>query len=98
MLSETSRLTESTYYADVDEMDIIDKYTKGIKDGTVSFRTNSKIEKQLDDLMNYKVESNYKPSKEFARFLCSDLKGSTLDIKYFEWKALLSRLVKEFRK
>lgn len=98
MLSETNRLTESTYYANVDEMDVIDRYTKGVKDGRISFRINGKIEKQLEDLMNYKEGNNYNPSEKFARFLCTDLKGSVLHIRYSEWKALLGRLVKEFKK
>lgn len=70
-LVEGIRLTESTYYEDVCNEKGIDKYVKLINKNAVLYKKNELVEKQLFDCMNYKLDKEYYPSKNFALFLSS---------------------------
>ncbi|MCI8314820.1 MAG: hypothetical protein HFH74_07250 [Lachnospiraceae bacterium] len=83
-MSETNRVTASTYYADIDEQDAISKYVVKLKEGKDLFRKNQITEKQLYAYMNYMNEQTYKPSEQIADFLSKPLKFHRLNLSVFE--------------
>ncbi len=97
LLCSTVRLTSSTYYENIDDKHVIDKYVKGIKNGTVKFIKNKQTEKQLEMIMNYKMGCEYNPSDQMAQFLCSNLRRNKLHLSLSEWKELLKKVVKLYK-
>lgn len=93
LLCSTIRLTSSTYYENIDDKHIIDKYVKGMKNGTVKFKKNEQTEKQLEMIMNYKMGCEYNPSAQMAQFLCSNLHKNKLHLSLSEWNKLLKKMV-----
>lgn len=73
-MAETQRLTESTFYADIDEENAISKYVTELKTRGNLFNESIIIQRQLYDYMDYVDEKNYKPSEKIANFLCGHLK------------------------
>ena len=88
---EGIRLTESTYYEDVRDKTAIDKYIRLLKKSVSLFRENKNVEKQLYECMNYKLNQEYYPSREFAIFLNSINKKNKLRLRkkeyinFFQW-------------
>ncbi len=91
-----ARLTESTYYEDIDDEDAIQKYIEKIKIGKKLFRKSELAEKKLYAYMNYKEGKQYCPSEEMAAFLNSDLKKRRLKLTLDDIKEVVSILWKEF--
>ena len=98
LLCSTIRLTSSTYYGNIDDNQILDKYVKGIKKGTVKFKKNSQTEKQLETIMNYKIGCEYNPSERIAKFLCSNLHKNKLHLSLSEWKEILKKMLELYRR
>lgn len=73
MIERCRRLTASTYYENIDDSGILDKYAEKIENGEELFQQNNEIEKQLYEYMNYVLGKPYHPSRRMAEFLCSDL-------------------------
>lgn len=87
-MSETNRVTASTYYADIDEQDAISKYVSKLKEGKDLFQQNQVTERQLYAYMNYMDEQTYKPSEQIADFLSKPLRFHRLDMSMsekFKW-------------
>lgn len=95
-LVEANRLTESTFYADIDEPDAISKFIDELKIKENLFRSNSITEKQLYGYMNYLNKESYKPSMEIAEFLCSNLKFHKLKFSICEKIKWVHYLVKKY--
>lgn len=89
-LCESIKLTESTYYEDINNSNALDFYIKKIRDKEILFKENKKLENQLYDFMNYKCGQPYEPSKEMARFLNSRLRRNDIKLSIAEWIDLLN--------
>ncbi len=79
-MTESKRLTASTYYEDIDEVGVLEKYMERIEAGDNLFQRNREVEKQLYEYMNYVPGKSYRPSKEVADFLSGRLKFHKLKI------------------
>lgn len=84
------------YCGDLEDIHIVDRYVKGIQNGSVCFKKNQKIEKQLEDIMNYKIEDEYRPSEEMAEFMCSGLYRNNLHLSIKEWLEILNWRLHKF--
>lgn len=82
---EGIRLTDSTYYEDVQDKTGIDKYVQMLKRKVSLFKNNGEVENQLYEYMNYKMNQEYHPSKKFAVFLNSINKNDRLRLERKEY-------------
>lgn len=96
-LVEATRLTQSTFYADIDDKDAISKYVMELKKRGNLFKECITMQKQLLDYMNYVDEEYYKPSEEIASFLCGNLKYHKLKISFGELYKIINFIIKNYR-
>lgn len=93
---EASRLTQSTFYADIDDKNAISKYVTELKEKGNLFKESSIVQKQLYDYMNYIDEDSYKPSRKIADFLCGKLKYNKIKLNIKELYEMIDFMIKNY--
>ncbi len=93
---EANRLTQSTFYADIDDESAISKCVMELKKKGNLFKENTITQQQLYDYMNYIDEYSYKPSRKIADFLCGKLKYNKPKINIKELYKMINFMIKNY--
>lgn len=93
MIERCRRLTSSTYYENIEDENVLDKYMEKIKHGEELFRQSKELEGQLYEYMDYAVGKPYHPSKKMAGFLCGNLKYHKIKLDFNQRLQFMVKIV-----